>query len=113
MQAWDGLAGLVGRLPLLRRLFGVALTLWRLRHRGLLAAPNIAAGRQLVPERVGAITPEQIAADVQQWLAEPPRLARMAHDLRQLRGKPGAVAALADLVGELLPAPQRSARPDS
>jgi hypothetical protein len=37
----------------------------------------------------------------------------MAHDLRQLRGKPGAVAALADLVGELLPAPQRSARPDS
>jgi hypothetical protein len=113
MQAWDGLAGLVGRLPLLRRLFGVALTLWRLRHRGLLAAPNIAAGRQVVPERVGAITPEQIAAEVQQCLAEPSRLARMAQDLRQLRGSPGAVAALADVVDELLLVPQRSTRPDS
>jgi lipid A disaccharide synthetase len=113
MQAWDGLAGLVARLPLLRRLFGVALTLWRLRHRGLLAAPNIAAGRLLVPERVGAITPVQIAAEVRQWLAEPSRLARMGHDLRQLRGTPGAVAALADLVGELLPAAQRSNRTNS
>ncbi len=113
MQAWDGLAGLVGRLPLLPRLFGAALTLWRLRHRGLLAAPNIAAGRQLVPELVGAITPRQIAAEAQQCLAEPSRLARMAADLRRVRGKPGAVAALADLVGEMLPAPQRSTRPDS
>jgi hypothetical protein len=113
MQAWDGLAGLVGRLPVVRRLFGVLLTLWRLRHRGLLAAPNIAAGRQLVPERVGAITPEQIAAEVQQWLADPARLAGMAEDLRRLRGAPGAVAALANLVVELLPVPQHLIRPHS
>jgi lipid A disaccharide synthetase len=113
MQAWDGLAGLVARLPLLRWLFGVALTLWRLRHRGLMAAPNIAAGRLLVPELVGPITPEQIAAEATQWLAEPSRLAAMARDLRSLRGGPGAVAALADLVGELLPAQQRPPRGDS
>jgi hypothetical protein len=113
MQAWDGLAGLLGRLPVVRRLFGVLLTLWRLRHRGLLAAPNIAAGRQLVPERVGAITPEQIAAEVQQWLADPARLAGMAEDLRRLRGAPGAVAALANLVVELLPVPQHLIRPHS
>ncbi len=111
MQAWDGLAGLVGRLPLMRRLFGVLLTLWRLRHRGLLAAPNIAAGRQLVPERVGPITPEQIAAEVQQWLADPARLAGMGEDLRRQRGAPGAVAALANLVVELLPASQQLIRP--
>lgn len=103
MQAWDGLAGLVGRLPLLRWLFGIALTAWRLRHRGWLAAPNIAAGRQVVPERVGLITPAEIAAEADGWLAAPQRLADQAQALRQLRGQPGAVAALARLVCQLLP----------
>jgi lipid A disaccharide synthetase len=103
MQAWDGLAGLLGRLPLLRWLFGLVLTAWRLRHSGLLASPNIAAGRLVVPERVGRITPEQIAAEAADWLASPARLEGMRADLRSLRGAPGAVAALADLVQELLP----------
>ncbi|MFQ6538730.1 MULTISPECIES: lipid-A-disaccharide synthase [Aphanothece] len=103
MQAWDGLAGLLGRLPLLRWLFGLALTAWRLRHRGFLASPNITAGRLVVPERVGPITPEQIAAEAADWLASPARLDGMRADLRSLRGAPGAVAALADLVEELLP----------
>lgn len=108
MEAWDGLAGLLARLPLLRRLLGLPLSLWRLRHRGWLASPNIAAGRLVVPERVGAITPGQIASEVQQWLADPARLAAMADDLRSLRGRPGAVAALAELICQLLP-PGRSA----
>ena len=108
MQAWDGLAGLLGRLPLLRGLFGLALTAWRLRHRGWLASPNIAAGRLVVPERVGPITPAQIASEVEQWLAAPERLAAMASELRSLRGAPGAVAALAELVCQLLPAPPPS-----
>lgn len=109
MQAWDGLAGLLGRLPLLRRLFGVALTLWRLRHRGFLSSPNITAGRAVVPERVGAITPAAIAAEAADWLAAPERLAGMRSDLLSLRGvasdagSVGAVAALAALVEELLP----------
>ena len=112
MQAWDGLLGLLGRMPLLRRGFGVLLTVWRLRHRGWLAFPNIAAGRQVVPERVGKVSPAQIAAELQQWLADPQRLAAMAQELRQLRGPPGAVAALADLVCQLLPPDQRPpARP--
>lgn len=104
MQAWDGWLGLVARLPLLRRLLGVALTAWRLRHRGFLAWPNISAGRQVVPERVGAIEPAAIAAEAAAWLEQPSRLDAMAEDLRSLRGRPGAVAALADLVEELLPA---------
>ena len=111
MQAWDGLAGLVGRLPLLRWLFGVLLTAWRLRHRGFLASPNIAAGRMLVPERVGAITPDSIAAEAADWLAAPKRLEGMRADLRSLRGQPGAVANLAALVQELLPPDARGTGP--
>ncbi|MCP9882933.1 glycosyl transferase [Cyanobium sp. Alchichica 3B3-8F6] len=111
MQAWDGLAGLLGRLPLLRWLFGVLLTAWRLRHRGFLASPNIAAGRMLVPERVGGITPEGIAAEAADWLAAPERLEGMRADLRSLRGQPGAVASLAALVQELLPPDARGPGP--
>ncbi|MEB3199823.1 MAG: glycosyl transferase [Synechococcaceae cyanobacterium] len=103
MQAWDGWLGLLARLPLLRRLLGAALTAWRLRHRGLLAWPNISAGRMVVPERVGEITPEQIAAEAADWLEHPDRLAGMREDLQSLRGQPGAVARLADLITALLP----------
>jgi len=56
-----------------------------------------------VPERVGEITPEQIAAEAADWLDHPQRLAGMQDDLRSLRGQPGAVARLAGLITELLP----------
>ena len=103
MQAWDGGLGILARLPLFRWLLGAALTAWRMRHHGFLAWPNIAAGRAVVPERVGAITPAQIAAEAADWLAQPQRLQGMRDDLRSLRGQPGAVAALAAMVRELLP----------
>jgi lipid A disaccharide synthetase len=103
MQAWDGWMGLLARLPLARRLLGVALTAWRMRHRGFLAWPNITSGRAMVPERVGPVTPQQIAAEAADWLAHPERLNGMRDDLRSLRGRPGAVAALAGLVRDLLP----------
>ncbi|MEB3263371.1 MAG: glycosyl transferase [Synechococcus sp.] len=103
MQAWDGGLGLLARLPLLRWLLGVALTAWRMRNRGFLAWPNITAGRAVVPERVGPITPEGIAAEAADWLAHPQRLEGMRDDLRSLRGQPGAVASLAELVCGLLP----------
>ncbi|MEB3243422.1 MAG: glycosyl transferase [Cyanobacteriota bacterium] len=106
MQAWDGGLGVLARLPLLRRLLGVALTAWRMRHRGFLAWPNISAGRMVVPERVGAITPELIAAEAADWLAQPERLESVRAELRGLRGEPGAVASLARMVESLLPSGQ-------
>ena len=103
MQAWDGGLGLLARLPGLRRIIGVLLTLWRLRHNGMMAWPNIHAGRAVVPERVGGITPEEIAEEAADWLSEPDRLEGQRQDLRQLRGQSGAVAALAEEVRSLLP----------
>jgi len=103
MQAWDGGLGILARLPILRWLLGAALTAWRMRHHGFLAWPNISAGRQVVPERVGAITPAQIAAEAADWLEHPDRLEGMRADLQSLRGQPGAVAALAAMVRDLLP----------
>lgn len=48
-------------------------------------------------------TPQQIAAEAADWLDAPVRLDGMRDDLRSLRGPAGAVAALTDLVEELLP----------
>jgi lipid A disaccharide synthetase len=104
MQAWDGGLGILARLPILKWLLGAAMTAWRMRHHGFLAWPNISAGRAVVPERVGAITPAEIATEAADWLAHPERLDGMRDDLRSLRGQPGAVAALAAMVRELLPA---------
>ena len=105
MQAWDGGLGILARLPILRWLLGAVLAAWRMRNHGFLAWPNISAGRAVVPERVGTITPEAIAAEAADWLASPERLQGMQDDLRSLRGQPGAVAALAGLVEALVPAP--------
>jgi lipid A disaccharide synthetase len=68
-----------------------------------MAWPNIHAGRVVVPERVGAITPQQIAEEAASWLAAPERLEGQREDLRSLRGRPGAVDALAEEVRALLP----------
>ncbi len=103
MQAWDGGLGLLARLPGLRWCLGVLMSAWRMRNRGLLAWPNISAGRVVVPERVGAITPEGIADEAATWLDSPGRLAGQREDLRSLRGQPGAVAALSRELRNLLP----------
>ncbi len=102
MQAWDGFLGLLGRLPLLRRFIGVLISIWRIRNRGFLAWPNISAGRMIVPEKVGKITPIEIANEAAQWLNSPMRLQGQKEDLQSLRGKPGAVEEMTKEVLKLL-----------
>ena len=103
MRAWDGGFGLLARIPGLRRLLGALLTFWRLRNNGFVAWPNITAGRGVVPERIGEITPQQIAMEAIEWLSSPERLEGQREDLQALRGEPGAVMALAAEVRDLLP----------
>ena len=74
MQAWDGLLGILGRLPGFRWCLGFLISTWRLRRHGFVAWPNISAGRMVVPERVGKINPEEIALEAADWLSSPQRL---------------------------------------
>ncbi len=103
MQAWDGWIGLLARLPGLRWCIGLLVSAWRLRRHGLMAWPNISAGRMVVPERMGAISPQEIADEANGWLKSPKRLKGMREDLQSLRGQPGAVSALVKEVRGLLP----------
>ncbi len=102
MQAWDGILGVIGRLPLLRRCIGLLLTIWRMKKRGFLAWPNISAGRMIVPEKVGKITPKEIAYEASEWLRSPKRLKGQREDLQSLRGKPGAVNSMSEVIINLL-----------
>ena len=90
MEAWDGLAGLLARLPIFKWCLGRLISFLKLRKRGFLAWPNISAKRMIVPERIGHITTTQIAEETIDWLNSPSRLAGQKKDLQALRGEKGA-----------------------
>lgn len=80
----EGVSEWFGRIP------GVglavkALMAWRFaRRREFAALPNREAGRQVIPEIVGWITPQDVARRALELLDDRPGLARMAQELRAL-----------------------------
>jgi lipid-A-disaccharide synthase len=101
MRAWDGVLGLLANLPL----FGtpIAKTINWIALRSIqgrkLAWPNIWANqREVVPELVGRLEPQQVAEYAIDYLEHPEKLARMQSELRQLRGESGAATKLAAVV---------------
>ena len=90
MEAWDGLIGLIARLPILKWFIGLLISFLKMRNRGFMAWPNISANKMIVPERVGQITPQQIAQEATEWLNSSSRLSGQKKDLQALRGNKGA-----------------------
>ena len=91
MEAWDGFVGLIARLPILKWCLGLLISFFKIRKRGFMAWPNISAKKMIVPERIGHITPKQIAVEAIEWLNSPTRLSGQKEDLQSLRGKKGAI----------------------
>jgi len=102
MEAWDGFLGLVARLPILKWFLGRLISFIKMRKRGLMAWPNISAKRMIVPERVGHITPRQIAEEAVDWLNSPARLLGQKKDLQALRGNKGATNKFCQQIIDLL-----------
>jgi len=102
MRAWDGLPGLLANLPGVGRLFALAVNyvvLQRILQTGRrFAWPNLWAGRDVVPELIGPITPQAVADQAADYLHHPHKLQAMEADLRSIRGEAGAADALAALV---------------
>ena len=98
MEAWDGLVGVMARLPILKWFLGLLISYLKLKKRGFMAWPNISAKRMIVPERIGAIKPFDIAKEAIEWLHSPERLNGQITDLKSLRGSKGAVNSLAELI---------------
>ncbi len=102
MEAWDGLVGLIARLPILKWCLGLLISFVKLRNRGFIAWPNISAQRMIVPERIGHVTTSQIAEETIDWLNSPARLAGQKQDLQTLRGAKGATKKFCQVIMNLL-----------
>lgn len=106
MKAWDGVPGLLANLPLVGDGFAKLinrLVLRQIYKEGrLFAWPNIWAKREVVPERIGPLNPQTVAAEVAGYLADPDALGAMRQELRSVRGAAGASAKLAAIVLEEL-----------
>ncbi len=103
MKAWDGIPGLLANLPLVGTSFTKLMGRWALRRGlGLLAWPNIWAGREIVPEWVGHLLPGPVGDRIIQLLDNPEQLETMREELRHVRGIPGAAEKLTDLVESVL-----------
>ena len=102
MRSWDGLPGLLANLPGVGSSIAKLINWFALRRIGLLAWPNIWAGREVVPELVGRLQPQDVADKVLDFLDHPEKLQQMQADLRSVRGAPGAAAKLVTLICEEL-----------
>jgi lipid A disaccharide synthetase len=102
MRSWNGIPGLLANLPLLGTGFATIIN-WlacQLRQGKLFAWPNIWAQQEIVPELIGKLEPQALAALVIDYLSHPEKLAAMRDNLRAVRGESGAAGKLAQLVCE-------------
>ncbi len=111
MRSWDGLPGILANLPGVGSVFAklinwVVLQL-TLKQGRLYGWPNIWANKEIVPELVGQLQPEEVSEMVLDFLAHPEKLTMMRENLRRVRGEPGAGKKLAGIVKECLTADGR------
>ena len=111
MRSWDGLPGILANLPGVGSVFAklinwVVLQL-TLKQGRLYGWPNIWANKEIVPELVGELQPEEVSEMVLDFLAHPEKLTMMRENLRRVRGEPGAGKKLAGIVKECLTADGR------
>ena len=94
-----GLAGLISSVPLA----GPALKKWKMQHNlkqyeGFVSWPNRIAGRTILDEAVGNITPYDLAERIAASLKDEKKLSRVRDELLTLSGEGGAVVRLCDAV---------------
>ncbi|KAF6002901.1 hypothetical protein F1559_000446 [Cyanidiococcus yangmingshanensis] len=108
MRAWDGLLGILCRLPILGTWITIAtnkliLWLYATRRWGYLALPNRWAGNQeLLPERVGCLDARQLAAEALSLTLDEEKCNAMRRLLQYYARPSGAVRRLAVLVQQAL-----------
>ena len=102
MNAWDGIFGIIGRIKLLNRIQTFIIKRWYLKNNKFFAWPNIKANKQIIPERVGIITPKDISDEAIYLLNEKNLLVEQKLNLLKMRGKKGAIKKLSNLILETI-----------
>jgi len=102
MNAWDGIFGILGKITLLNRLQTFIIKRWLLKNKKFFSWPNIKANKQIIPERVGIISPKEISDEAIYLLNEKDILSEQKINLLKIRGKTGAIKKLSNLILETL-----------
>ena len=102
MNAWDGIFGIIGRIKLLNRIQTFIIKRWYLKNNKFLAWPNIKANKQIIPERVGIITPKDISDEAIYLLNEKNLLVEQKLNLLKMRGKKKKIKKLSNLILETI-----------
>ena len=98
MNAWDGIFGIIGKITLLNRVQTFIIKRWYLKNNKFFAWPNIKTNKQIIPERIGIISPKDIADEAIYLLNEKNILLEQKFNLLKIRGKKGAVKKLSNLI---------------
>jgi len=64
MNAWDGIFGVIGKISFINRFLTFIIKYFYFKKKKFFAWPNIKAKRMIVPERIGNISPRNIAREV-------------------------------------------------
>ncbi len=102
MKSWDGMVGIVSRLPFVGSLVAKIVNMMVIKQGKLFAWPNIWAKEEIVPELVGEIYPEEVAQRISDYLNHPESLKTMSDRLKTLRGEKGAASRLVAITAEEL-----------
>ena len=98
MNAWDGIFGLIGKVSFINHFVTLIIKYWYLKTKKFFAWPNIKAKRLIVPERIGKISPKQIAKEVVLLINNEENLKTLKGNLLKQRGSQGAVERLANII---------------
>jgi len=98
MNAWDGIFGIIGKINLLNRIQTFLIKRYYFKNKKFLAWPNIKANKQIIPERVGIISPKEISDEVIYLLNKNTILLEQKINLLKIRGKKGAIKKLSNLI---------------
>ena len=102
MNAWDGIFGVIGRISFVNRLFTSIVKYLYFKNKKFFAWPNIKAKKMIVPERIGNISPREIAKEVLLLISNRNQLKSISNNLLKQRGSKGAVKKLAYIIFNLI-----------
>ena len=98
MNAWDGLSGIIGKVPFLNKLLAQIFKYWNLKTKKFFSWPNIKAKKLIIPERIGNIFPKEIAKEAIFLINNQEHLKNIQENLLRQRGERGAVGKLTSII---------------
>ncbi len=98
MNAWDGIFGIIGKINFINKLFTFIIKNWYLKKKKFFAWPNIKAKKLIIPEKIGNISPEQIANEALFLIKNKKYLKKQKEYLSKQRGKSGASEKLSYII---------------